>query len=151
MSPRIEADFSAISSNIGPLVAGPYVCKVKSIANSKVGTPEKDQIQFVLEVDDPQHAEANGREVYDNVVLQKNDGQPNKMAYGKIKQYAEAILGEEAANNPTGYDTDEFVGSQVLASITLESYDYIPKEHGTDESKRKKGQSNKVDRVVRVG
>jgi len=151
--PRIEANFAEISENIGPLPSAPYRCVIKEITNDKVGQPPKDRINIKMEVDDPSKPEFAGRELYDRIILQKNDGQPNKMSYGKIKQYAIATLGKEAAQDPNGYDTDAFLNGTVVANVVLENYDYIPPEFqqlpaDQQEQHRKKGTSNKIDRVV---
>lgn len=120
--PRIEADFSTVSTSFDPLPAADYQCTVTGI-EEKAARSGLPMLVVTLTVEDPAHPEHNGRLLFDNIVLKTSKGEVNKIALGQIKSYAEAILGEEAANSPSGIDTDELLHGTVVAVVSQRSYE----------------------------
>lgn len=121
--PKITADFSTINENASfdALPAGEYrgvLAKPVHGTTKKSGLP---QVQFEIDVLEP--AEFAGRKLFDFVTLQTNKGQPNAIGLGRVKAYAIAALGEDAANNPDGIDTDDLEGANVSLDVGIRSYD----------------------------
>ena len=100
--------------------------------------------------EDPAH---NGKYIFDRITLQKNDGTINPVALSQIKAYGVAILGEEAANNPEGLNTDDFKGARVMVVVGIQTY----QRKNADGSPMMQdgapvtGQSNEVKRILAAG
>lgn len=125
---KVEADFSGISSSFEPLEEGEYNFKLIEIqeqANDEEwkakndGTDKIPAMVFVSEVLDGERA---GAQTFDYVYTKQKDGKVNKVGLGRIKAYAEAILGKEAANSTTGIDTDALPGNAFKGFIKHRSY-----------------------------
>lgn len=142
---RIQADFSQISSSFEPVPDGDYLCVIKEMSEKTTKENQLPMIAVTLEVDDPNHPDQQGRLLFDNLVLVQKDGKPNRIGLGQLKAYAEATLGEEAANSPEGIDTEPMVGSQVIASVKLRSW--TKGEPPNQET----GQSNEVKKILSAG
>lgn len=147
MSPRIQADFSQISSSFDPLPDGDYECVVKEMTDEITKENKLPMVKVTLEVDDAKHPEAAGRQLFDNLVLQQKDGKPNKVGLGQLKAYAEATLGEEAANSPEGIETEPMVNSRVIAVVKLRSWEKKDGAGNVLES----GTSNDIKKILPVG
>lgn len=117
----IQADFSKISSSSEPLPDGEYRMRLEEIedqsadeqvAAEKAAAGKQCALVFKSVVTEGEHVD---RQVWDFVYLQTNEGKPNKMGLGRVKAYAEALLGAEAANNPAGIDTDDLpIGGEFI-------------------------------------
>jgi hypothetical protein len=121
---KIDADFSTISSNTDRLEPGTYRFVVKSAApeepdSSKPHDPTK-QIPFTI-VSEVVNGPRAGYEMSDRIYLKKKDGGPNKMGLGRVKAYAEATLGEAAANDKN-FDTDQLIGNAFDGNVVHEPY-----------------------------
>lgn len=128
--PKIQADFTTVKAgtDFTPLPAQTYHCQIESITAGKTKT-QKDKLDFELNVlgSDDNDATLIGRKIFDSITLTTNKGEVNKMALSQIKAYAEAILGEEAANNPTGIDTDDLVNGECMVTVNQHSYEKTEK------------------------
>lgn len=140
---KIQADFSAISHEFVPIPPGDVVCVVDQVEEGTKN--DKPQVHIVSKVKDPSKPELEGREVHEFLVLTTNDGKPNKIALGRIKAYAIAILGEEAANSKEGIDPMDLKGGTV--GLTLEEGTYT-KTTDTGEKVTKK--NTEVAKVWKV-
>lgn len=137
--PRIEGDFSTISSSFEALPDGDYRFKLMDIEEQEKVSGKNAALIFKSEV---QEGEKKGRQFFDYVYLTTNEGKANAIGLGRIKAYAEAILGDEAANNPSGIDTDELKGGVFDGIIKARTY----------EAKDGSGQKTSADlkKVMRV-
>lgn len=141
----IQHDFTQISSSMEPLPDGEYECVVKEIDGNAVSKESSlPMVKVTLEVDDPKFPDYSGRLIFDQFTLQTKEGKPNKVGLGQLKAYAEATLGDEAANSSEGIDTDAMAGSKVLAVIKLRSWSR--EVNGITET----GTSNNVKKILRV-
>jgi hypothetical protein len=147
--PRIQQDFSKISSSFQPLPDGEYLCTIEEIEETKSrnGNP---MLTFQLSVGDPRFPEHDGYPLYDRLVLTTNEGKPNRPSLGRLKAYAEATLGDEAANAGE-IDTDAMKGSQVIVVLSQRSYEVDVKgadgqPTGTKESRV----GNDIKKILRV-
>lgn len=120
MSPRIEGDFTKISSSYEILPEGTYRFMVDEIEAGKTKTAGLDQLIFKLKVVGGEH---DGKPFSDFCVLKTNKGEANTIGLGRVKGYAEAILGQEAANSPEGLDTDQLLKGQFDGIIKHDSYE----------------------------
>lgn len=111
--PKLVADFTKISSSFENWPEGDYRVRVKDVEEGKTKT-NKPQITVILECTEGDKA---GQEIRDFLTMTKDDGKPNNVSLGRIKAYAEAILGDEAANNPEGIDTDDFKGGDCIILV----------------------------------
>jgi hypothetical protein len=144
---RIETDFTKISSSTGALEDGEYQAFVSDIEEGETKTSKLPQVIFTLEVNDPNHPTHTGHQLKDYIVLQTKKGQPNKIGLGQIKGYAEAILGQDAANNPDGIDLDELKNGTVLLIIKQRSYN---KKNEAGEDSGEQGVTNDIEKVLPV-
>lgn len=144
--PRIQADFSNVKAgnDFVALPPGTYLAQIKEIEAKKTQT-QKDALNITLVIVDEKDAELNGRQVFDFITMQKNDGTVNPMALSSIKAYAVAVLGEEAASNPEGIDTDDLKDGTVTIVLAVEQYDSTEIDA---EGKPVKKNSNRVKRVL---
>jgi hypothetical protein len=135
--PKILGDFSKISSTYEMLPENEYRVRLDDVeeATSSGGLP---QVNFKLVVLEGDKAE---QQVTDFLTLKNNDGKVNKVTQSRIKAYAEAILGDEAANNPEGIDTDDLKGGVCIILIKHESY---TKKDGTP------GTAARITKVLRA-
>jgi hypothetical protein len=134
--PKIQADFSSVKSGFSTLPTDDYRCKIEAVEFD--ATARNPFHTITLVVDDPEHVDFNNQKLWDRIYMNKKDGSVNPMSLGKIKQYAEAILGEDEANGDN-IDTDDFVDSYVIATVEVEPW--------TNEEKGTSGESNRVKRV----
>lgn len=127
-SPMIEGDFTNISSSREPLDEGLYTFKLIEIIDQveddewkakNVGTDKTPGLVFVSEVIKGERVGAQNR---DYIYTKQKDGKVNKMGLGQIKGYAEAILGKEAANSPTGVNTDLLLNGTFDGYMKVEKY-----------------------------
>lgn len=144
--PRIDADFSNIKANASfdAIPAGEYRAVISE--KPEHGLTKKNQlpqVTFVLEVTE---GEQTGAKLFDFVTLKTAKGEPNPIGLGRIKAYAAAALGEEAANAPDGIDTDDLEGGTVLVEVGIRSYD----KDNADGSKETKT-ANEIKKVFPAG
>lgn len=136
---KLEADFSAISSSTEPLAKDTtYRFKLTRIEDqgedqewkSKHATDGMNPaLIFVSEVVE---GERLGAELFDYVYIKTKDGKTSKRGLGRIKAYAEAILGKEAANSTAGINTDELINGEFDGFVEHEKYeDKTTKEEKT--------------------
>lgn len=136
MSPRLEADFSGISTSFEALPDNTYRLKILNIEEKETAVSKLPALNFSLEVTE---GEFTGRRLFDFVTLKNKDGKRNDIGYGRVKAYAEAVLGKEAANGGA-IDTDELKGGTCEAVVVRESY---KRSEGASEEF-----SNKVKKVL---
>lgn len=121
--PRISENFSDIKANASfeAIPPGEYTATImEKPEHGETKQNSLPQVTFQLEVAEGEH---QGAKLFDYVVLRTNKGQPNKIGLGRIKAYAIAALGEEAANSPDGIDTDDLEGATVRVEVGVRSYD----------------------------
>lgn len=136
--PRLEADFEKISTSFESLPAGEYRVQIEDIVEGE--TKKKiPQLMFKLVVTE---GEKEGGVITDFVTLKQHDGKVNKVGLGRIKAYAEAILGVEAANG-SAIDTDDLKGGTCMIVVAERTYE------ATDGSGQKT--SSDVKKVLPVG
>lgn len=135
---RIEADFTNISSSFEPVPDDTYRAKIVEIKDDKPSSGGLPQVMFELDIVE---GPMEGRKLFDFCILKQNDGQPNKVGLGRIKAYAEAILGDEAAAG-AAIDTDELKGGVVDVVTKQRTY---KKKDGSGE-----GLSVDIAKVLRV-
>lgn len=142
--PRIEADFTKISSSFQALEDGEYQCNVSTIEQVETRENKLPMLKITLSVMDPNHPDKENHPLFDNIVLVTNKGQPNRIGLGQLKAYAEAILGVDAANSPEGIDTDELKNGTILAVVKQRSYNKKNAD-GTDS-----GEQQVTNEIVKV-
>jgi hypothetical protein len=120
--PRIDEDFSKISSSFEPLPPGTYRFHLDEIEDQAEAEDARSNPALVFKstVTEGEHED---RQFYDFVYLRTNEGKKNKIGLGRVKAYAEAILGKDAANSQDGYDTDELIGGDFEGVITSRTYE----------------------------
>lgn len=134
---KLEANFSEISMDFEPIPADTYRVKILDVKD--IESKDKNPgLSFELEVSEGEFA---GRKVFDNVYLKQKDGGINKVSYGRVRAYANAGLGEEAAAG-NSIDTDELKGLIVQVVITKETYEKSPEKGGGQ------GTKNAVSKVL---
>lgn len=119
---KIEADFSQISTEFTPLPASdePYAFVLEEIEEGQTkGTPPLPQLIFKSKVTAGEHT---NRMYNDYVVLKTKDGKANNIGLGRVKAYAEAILGKETANG-AALNTDDLKGGSFQGLIKADSYE----------------------------
>lgn len=131
MSPVVNADFTKISTDFEPLAEGNYNFLLEEIEAGKTQDGTKDQLIFKSKVIG---GEQDGKVYQDYLTLQTNKGGVNNVSLSRIKAYAEAILGKETANNPSGIDTDLLKSGSFHGIIKPESYEKT-KADGSKETK----------------
>lgn len=114
---KIEADFSQISSSFEPVPDDSYRAQIVEITENEKNN--KPQVVFELEITEGPH---KGRKLFDFLILQQNDGKPNKVSLGRVKAYAEATVGKEAAAGQA-IDTEELKGGTVEVVVKSRTYD----------------------------
>jgi hypothetical protein len=136
--PMISADFSGISSSFEPL-EGEFRFRLVSIDNQvddeewktkNAGTDKQPALVFISEVVDGDRV---GAQAFDYIYMQTKQNKPNKIGLGRIKAYAEAILGKEAAASTSGIDTDALLQGEFLGIMKKATY----KDKTTGEEKFK--------------
>lgn len=116
--PRLEADFSQISSSFENLPEGDYRVVIEDIEESTTKENNLPALMFKLKVTEgPQE----GKYAFDHVTLKKRDGKRNDIGYGRVKAYAEATMGKEYANSGA-IDTDELKGNVCIIIVKHESF-----------------------------
>jgi hypothetical protein len=127
--PIVAADFTRVSSNFDPLSEGQYRFKITKIVDqsqdeewkaANAANPTASPATIVSS--EVQEGDRIGAVTSDYLYFTTKEGKPSKMGLGKLKAYAEAILGQEAANDPKGIDTDALVGGEFLGFMKAESY-----------------------------
>lgn len=146
--PKISADFTKISSQLGALEDGEYQCVITDIEEGETKTNKLPQIIITLEVNDPAKSEHNGHQLKEYIVLTQTNGKPNRIGLGTLKGYAEAVLGNDAANNPEGIDTDELKNGAVIAVVKQRSYN---KKDQAGAETGEQGLTNEIAKVLPVG
>ena len=145
--PKIAADFTKISSSFGALEDGEYQAVITNIEESETKTNKLPQVVITLEINDPNHPQLSGRQLKEYIVLMTNKGEPNRIGLGQLKGYAEAVLGQDAANNPEGIDTDELKNGSVIAVVKQRSYNK-KNQDGTESGEQ--GVTNDIVKVLPV-
>lgn len=145
--PKIAADFTKISSSFQALEDGEYQCVITDIEEGETKTSKLPQVIVSLEVNDPNHPQHTGHVLKEYIVLVQKNGKPNRIGLGQLKAYAEAVLGQDAANNPEGIDTDELKNGSVLAVVKQRSYD---KKNDAGEETGEQGVTNDIAKVLPV-
>lgn len=120
--PVISGDFSKISSEFQPLDDGDYLFMIEDVIEGKTRNSQLPQIEIKMKCVDPQHPDKEGYPLTDFITLETKKGGANRVGLGQLKAYFEATVGEEAANNPSGLDTDELKGSTVRLILKKRSY-----------------------------
>lgn len=126
--PKVTTDFSKISSSSEPLPAGQYRGTLFEIEIGKNATSGLESWTFKTKVREPE--EHIDREIWDFVMMETKEKKPNKMGLGRLKAYAEAIIGEEKANSSDGIDTDELLNGDIVVVTELETYMKKPEKGG---------------------
>lgn len=128
MSPVVNADFTKISSNSDPLAPGEYLFRLDRIIDqatdpewtaNTANAGKSPALVFISEVLEGDRA---GTEVQDYVYTVSKEQKPIKRGLGRIKAYAEAIQGQEAANSPQGINTDTLPGGEFKGIMVAEAY-----------------------------
>ena len=127
--PKLQEDFSKISSSFEPLPenADGYRMRLEEIedqaANEEtvaaLAAGEKQPALIFQSV--VTEGECEDRAHWDYVYLKKKNGKPNRIGLGRVKAYAEAILGKERANAQE-IDTDELLKGEFLGVIKQRGY-----------------------------
>jgi hypothetical protein len=138
--PAIQADFSKISHEYENLAAGVYRGSVEDISEGKAEDGKQSPLIFKLRVTE---GEKKDSVISDFVYLKKKDGTANSIGLGRVKGYAIAVLGEEAANG-AAIDTDQIKGGTIEFVVEEETYEK-PAEKGGGQGKR-----SKVAKVLRA-
>lgn len=130
---KLEADFTKISTEYVPPVAGDYPMVIEDIEEGKTnsGLP---QLVFTNKITGG--GEYDGRTIKDFVVLQTKQGKVNEIGYGRVKAYAEAILGKESANGGE-LNTEDLKGGAFTGVLKDDSYE-------------KEGETKKTVRLVKI-
>lgn len=111
-----------ISTEYVPPDEGEQPARIVEVTSGKTKKNNLEQLTIKCEIDNPGHDD-HGKPVFDFIVLETNKGGDNDVGYGKVKQYVEAILGEEVANDPEfELDTDDFLNGEVVIQIKHRSY-----------------------------
>ena len=118
--PKITEDFSKISSSMEPLPEGEYRLRLEEIEEPEVEAGRNPPLIFKSVVTEGEHTD---RQCWDYVYLAKNDGEKNKIGLGRVKAYAEAILGKEAANATDGFDTDDLLKGEFTGVMKARTYE----------------------------
>jgi hypothetical protein len=128
MSPVIPGDFSKISANSEPLTAGTYRFRLDRIIDQendpewKAANAVNNKQPAVIFISEVSEGDRAGTEVQDYQYFKTKEGKPNKRALSRLKAYAEAIQGQEAANSPQGINTDTLPGGEFIGIMEVESY-----------------------------
>lgn len=147
---RPSKGWSNISTKFEPMPDGEYLLVIKEIRETnEQGEPLRTtngyrQVIVISKVDDPEHPEFNGRELYDYVVLESKDGE-NEAGYRRIKQYAEATLGEDEASDDD-LDIQNCVNAPFVGMVTSDSYKVKDKTTGQETGEVRR--NNKIKRVL---
>lgn len=137
---KLEADFSKISTDFEALPNNVYRVKIMELTEGETKENKLPSLSFEHEV---QEGEFKGRKLFDFVTLKQKDGKPNNIGLGRVKAYAAAILGDEAAN-AGAIDTDAFKGSIVEVVVEIETYTKTPEKGGGE------GKRNKIVKVLKA-
>ena len=138
MSPVLDADFSKISTDFEPVPADVYRSKIVKIESVETKENKLPALNIELEI---MAGDFAGRKLFDFVTLKQKDGKRNDVGYGRIKAYAIAILGEEAANSGA-IDTDALVGGSCDCVVEVEKYAKKAEKGGGE------GTRNKVAKIL---
>lgn len=132
---KIEADFTQISTEFTPIPASdqPYSFVLEEIEEGETKETKLPQLIFKSKVTAGEHKD---RVYQDFVVLKQKDGKANNIGLGRVKAYAEAILGKETANG-SELNTDDLKGGAFLGLIKDDSYE-------------KNGETKKTTRLVKI-
>lgn len=124
--PKINADFSKIATDFENLPEDSYRVLIEEIEEGETNENKLPQLKFKLKV---MEGPMEGKTITDFVVLKQNDGKVNNIGLGRIRAYAQAILGEEAAAGDS-IDTDELRGGSC--TITVKHRTYKDKKSGEE-------------------
>lgn len=147
MANRIQEDFTKIASSYEPLPDGDYEVTIEGIEETETQENKLPMYTFTLKVDDPRHPELEGYTLFDRAVTRTNKGQLNRAGLGRIKAYAEATLGEEAANSPEGIDPEEMINSKCVVVVKQRGWEKKDSNGNVIDS----GMSNDIKKVLSVG
>lgn len=140
---RVEADFSQISSSFEPL-EGTHRMRLTAIQNQaddeewkakNATTGKTPALVFVSEVIE---GDRIGGQYFDYIYTTTKQGKPNKAGLGKIKAYAEAMLGKEQAADTKGIDLDALVNGTFDGVFEMRKYeDAVTKQEKTSTDLKK--------------
>lgn len=117
---KIEADFTKVSSSFEQLAEETYRFRIEEI---KMGEEKSGSQTPLLVVSKVVGGDRADTPFTDFIYLKKKDGTANANGQGRVKAYAEAVLGEEAANNPSGLELDDLLQGTFDGIIKHESYE----------------------------
>ena len=137
---KLEANFSEISMDFEPLPNGSYRVKILDIKEGETKENKLPSLSFELEVTEGEFA---GRKLFDFVTLQQKDGAINKIGYGRVRAFAQAVLGEEAAAG-SSIDTDELKGNICEVVVEINTYEKDASKGGGQ------GKNNKITKVLKA-
>lgn len=113
---KAAGGFDKVAMDFEPLPAGSYRTTIEECEDKKTST-NKDQTSVKLVVSE---GEFKGRVLFDNLVWTTDKGEPNKVSYGRLRAYTEAIHGKEAAQVEE-IDTESLVGGSVEVVLQLKT------------------------------
>lgn len=131
--PKLEADFGKISHEYQAIPDADYRVTIDEIKETETRENKLPQLEFHLKVAE---GEYEGRKLTDFVILKQNDGKVNEIGLGRVKAYAIAVLGEEAANG-SAIDTDELRGGSCIVVVKSRTYEKKDKSQGTSQDIKK--------------
>lgn len=117
--PKLQADFEKISTSFETLPAGTYRARIDDIVEGETKENKIPQLMFKLIVTEGDKADSV---ITDFVTLKTREGKVNKVGYGRVKAYGEAILGVEAANGDE-IDTDDLKGGVCEIVVSERTYE----------------------------
>ena len=146
--PVLQDDFDEISSSFESLDEGDYRFRLTEIEDQSEDSElvaqlrAKQKMPALIFKSEVVEGKRKNSIQFDYVYLTTKDGKKNKVGLGRIKAYAEAILGKEAANGKS-IDTDALVNGEFIGYIKQRTY----KAPGSDEVKT----SSDLKKILPVG
>ena len=119
----MKANFANIAMDYEPLPAGDYRVRIEEAEDGQTST-NKEKTSIKLVVTEGEH---EGRVLYENLVWSTDKGDLNKVSLGRLRAYATAILGEEAASGAE-LDTADLVGG--ICTVVLKLKTRVRKDTG---------------------
>jgi hypothetical protein len=118
--PKIGASMADIKTTFDPLPEGEYPATIKAVEQKKSRTG-KDMIVITYELT-ADAGDNKGRQLFDNITLQKDNGERNEAGLRGFKRIVENLLGEERASDDD-FDTDELLSVPCVLFVKQESYE----------------------------
>lgn len=130
-----------ISTEFQSLPAGEYHFKIVEIEEGETKKNSLPQVQIKSEI---LSGELAGRSIVDFIVLATNKGGDNDVGFGKLKQYAIAVHGEDVVEDPDfELNTDDLINGEFLGQVKARRF----KKEGEDEFT----ESSELKRVLPLG